>query len=99
LAIKTLLSSEALDPSISAIMSPKTVKRKGIHLPSRSTRRHTRSFRDMEEPLHHFAELKDPRLPCTRRHLLSDIVVIAIAAILSGAEGWDDMELGRRCAW
>lgn len=46
----------------------------------------------MEAPLQHFAELKDPRLPRTRRHLLSDIVVIAIAAILSGAEGWDDIE-------
>jgi len=46
----------------------------------------------MDTPLQHFAELKDPRLPRTRRHLLTDIVLIAIAAILSGAEGWDDME-------
>ena len=46
----------------------------------------------METPLPHFAELKDPRLPRTRRHLLTDIVLIAIAAILSGAEGWDDIE-------
>jgi predicted transposase YbfD/YdcC len=46
----------------------------------------------METPLTHFEELKDPRLPRTRRHLLTDILLIAIAAILSGAEGWDDME-------
>jgi hypothetical protein len=46
----------------------------------------------MATPLHRFAELKDPRLPWTRRHLLTDIVLIAIAAILSGAEGLDDME-------
>ncbi len=46
----------------------------------------------MESPLKHFGELQDPRLPRTRRHLLADIVLIAIAAILSGAEGWDDME-------
>lgn len=46
----------------------------------------------MEAPLPHFAELKDPRLPRTRRHLLTDIILIAIAAILSGAEGWDDIE-------
>jgi hypothetical protein len=39
----------------------------------------------METPLQHFAGLKDPRLPRTRRHLLSEIVLIAIAAILSGA--------------
>jgi hypothetical protein len=43
-------------------------------------------------PLKHFAELKDPRLPRSRRHLLKDIVLITIAAILSGAEGWDVME-------
>ena len=46
----------------------------------------------MESPLKHFGELQDPRLPRTRRHLLTDIVLIAIAAILSGAEGWDDIE-------
>jgi hypothetical protein len=46
----------------------------------------------METPLPHFADLQDPRLPRTRRHLLADIVLIAIAAILSGAEGWDDIE-------
>lgn len=46
----------------------------------------------MESPLKHFGELQDPRLPRTRRHLLADIVLIAIAAIMSGAEGWDEME-------
>jgi predicted transposase YbfD/YdcC len=46
----------------------------------------------MQIPLPQFADLKDPRLPRTRRHLLQDIVLIAIAAILSGAEGWDDIE-------
>ena len=46
----------------------------------------------METPLKHFAEMKDPRLPRTRRHLLTDIVLIAIAAILSGANGWNEIE-------
>jgi hypothetical protein len=46
----------------------------------------------MSSPLKYFAELKDPRLPRTRRHLLADILLIAIASILSGASGWDDME-------
>jgi predicted transposase YbfD/YdcC len=46
----------------------------------------------MSSPLKYFAELKDPRLPRTRRHLLPDILLIAIASILSGAAGWDDME-------
>jgi predicted transposase YbfD/YdcC len=46
----------------------------------------------MENPLRYFAELRDPRVERTRRHLLQDIVLIAIAAILSGASGWDEIE-------
>lgn len=46
----------------------------------------------MENPLRYFAELKDPRVKRTRRHLLQDILLIAIAAILSGAGGWDEIE-------
>jgi predicted transposase YbfD/YdcC len=39
---------------------------------------------------HHFAELSDPRHRAFRdRHLLSDILVIAVAGVLSGANSWD----------
>jgi predicted transposase YbfD/YdcC len=38
-----------------------------------------------------FADLPDPRVQRTRRHLLVDIVVIAISAVVCGAEGWDDI--------
>jgi predicted transposase YbfD/YdcC len=38
-----------------------------------------------------FADLPDPRVKRTRRHLLVDIVVIAISAVVCGAEGWDDI--------
>ncbi len=38
-----------------------------------------------------FADLPDPRVARTRRHLLLDIVVIAISAVVCGAEGWEDM--------
>jgi predicted transposase YbfD/YdcC len=39
---------------------------------------------------HHFANLPDPRHPAFRdRHLLGDILVIALAAVLSGANTWD----------
>jgi predicted transposase YbfD/YdcC len=38
-----------------------------------------------------FADLPDPRVTRTRRHLLIDIVVIAISAVVCGAEGWDDI--------
>jgi predicted transposase YbfD/YdcC len=38
----------------------------------------------------HFAHLPDPRHPAFRdRHLLGDIVAIALCAVLSGASSWD----------
>lgn len=46
----------------------------------------------MESPLSYFAELKDPRVARTREHLLEEILLIAIAAILSGANGWNEIE-------
>src|SRR5262249_16354641 len=39
---------------------------------------------------HHFAALPDPRHPAFRgRHRLGDILVIALSAVLSGADSWD----------
>jgi predicted transposase YbfD/YdcC len=39
----------------------------------------------------HFADLPDPRIDRTRLHNLMDIVVIAVCAVISGAEGWEDI--------
>ena len=39
-----------------------------------------------------FADLEDPRMARTREHQLVDILVIAICAVVSGAEGWTDVE-------
>jgi predicted transposase YbfD/YdcC len=39
----------------------------------------------------HFAPLKDPRIERTRLHDLMDIIVIAICAVICGAEGWEDI--------
>jgi predicted transposase YbfD/YdcC len=39
----------------------------------------------------HFADLKDPRLERTRLHNLMDILVIALCAVISGADGWLDI--------
>ena len=39
---------------------------------------------------HHFAHLPDPRHPAFRgRHLLGDLLVIALSAVLCGARSWD----------
>ena len=41
--------------------------------------------------LDHFAHVSDPR-SSNARHRLFDIFVIALCAVISGAEGWEDME-------
>lgn len=40
----------------------------------------------------HFSDLEDPRVERTKLHKLTDILVIAICAIICGAEGWEDIE-------
>lgn len=42
--------------------------------------------------LHHFEQIPDPRVNRTKRHLLTDILVIAILAVIAGAKGWEDLE-------
>jgi predicted transposase YbfD/YdcC len=41
----------------------------------------------------HFAYLDDPRVERTKLHRLLDIVVIALCAVIAGAESWDDIAL------
>ena len=41
----------------------------------------------------HFAGLEDPRCVGKIEHLLIDILVIAVCAVVAGAESWVDMEL------
>ena len=40
----------------------------------------------------HFEELTDPRMDRTKRHVLLDVVVLALAATIGGANGWADIE-------
>ena len=39
-----------------------------------------------------FGDLPDPRVEGRTDHDLLDIIVLALCAVMSGAEGWDDME-------
>lgn len=41
---------------------------------------------------HHFRKLKDPRINRHKLHLLSDIIVIALCAVLCGAKDWQQVE-------
>jgi hypothetical protein len=45
----------------------------------------------MDNPLKYFSELRDPRVERSRDHLLEESLLIAIAAVLSGAESWNDI--------
>jgi predicted transposase YbfD/YdcC len=40
----------------------------------------------------YFADIEDPRVERTKKHQLTDILVIAILAIIAGAQGWEDIE-------
>jgi len=40
----------------------------------------------------HFSKVSDPRKDRTKDHKLIDIIVIAICAVICGAEGWTDIE-------
>ena len=40
----------------------------------------------------HFGKLEDPRIDRTKLHLLSDILTIAICAVICDADGWVDVE-------
>lgn len=40
----------------------------------------------------HFATVPDPRVDRTKKHLLLDLLLIALLAVICGAEGWEDME-------
>jgi DDE_Tnp_1-associated len=49
----------------------------------------------------YFADLADPRSPLGRRHVLSDLLAVAICAVICGADGWAQVEeFGRaKAAW
>jgi predicted transposase YbfD/YdcC len=41
--------------------------------------------------IEHFGTLPDPRVDRTKLHALLDILVIAVCAVIAGAEGWEDI--------
>jgi predicted transposase YbfD/YdcC len=42
--------------------------------------------------LEHFGHLTDPRIERTKEHKLIDIVLIALCAVIAGADGWSSVE-------
>jgi predicted transposase YbfD/YdcC len=47
----------------------------------------------MNNPIPFFTGLPDPRIDRTKAHLLEDLIFIAIAAVICGAETWNEIEL------
>lgn len=47
----------------------------------------TKSFDDVDSILQEFRELEDPRSTINRHHLLGDLIVICIMAVIAGADG------------
>ena len=46
-----------------------------------------------ERLVHHFSGLEDPRQQGKVVHRLMDVLVIAVCAVIAGAESWEDMEM------
>ena len=40
----------------------------------------------------HFSKLDDPRVDRNKKHELIDVIVLCVCAVVSGAEGWSDIE-------
>lgn len=53
------------------------------------------------ELIEHFGDMPDPRIDRTKRHKLVDIIVIAICAVICGADDWVDVALfgEAKAAW
>ena len=51
--------------------------------------------KDMAAPqslIEHFAKLQDPRVDRNKKHELIDVIVLCVCAVVSGANGWSDIE-------
>jgi len=46
----------------------------------------------MESPISYFSQMPDPRIDRCKAHSLEDIVFITIAAVICGAETWNEIE-------
>ena len=44
----------------------------------------------------YFADLPDPRVERTKKHALGDILVIALCAVIAGADSWEVFSHGGR---
>ena len=43
--------------------------------------------------IEHFSLLEDPRIDRNKSHVFIDIIVLTVCAVVSGADGWEAIEL------
>lgn len=46
----------------------------------------------LQNLVEHFSKLEDPRIDRNKKHELIDVIVLCVCAVVSGAEGWSDIE-------
>lgn len=46
----------------------------------------------MENPISYFKSLEEPRMDCCKLHSLEDIIFLTIAAVISGADNFVEVE-------
>lgn len=69
--------------SVDALKSSRTVSKLTV----------VAEIREIQQSLvKHFGDIKDPRVERTKKHQLKDILVIAILAVIAGAQGWEDID-------
>lgn len=63
------------------------------HTTDRRKRGRSESFHAVESLAECFGDIEDPRINRQRRHLLIDMIVIAICAVICNADTWKDISL------
>jgi hypothetical protein len=92
------LFCQGLNPTI--LLGPRPSRRRSMSSPAESVP--TTLPRASALPLSlHFRQLRDPRREHRRLHLLLDLVVIALCAVVCGANTWPEVDTWaqRRAAW
>ena len=72
---------------------PDIIMAKGFTSKSESSKSKIQTKQTLKDWVSFFEELEDPRGKQGREHDFLSIVMIAILAVIGGAQGWEDIEL------
>ncbi len=89
---KRILQGEETKGSARARKSRKEQNTEG-HKPSKKKHQTNDELLVVSSLVDSFSEIVDPRINRRRRHLLIDIIVIAVLAVMANADGWKEMNV------